>query len=306
MGYNHSGGYEELLVAFPRSITPRDTAGDERPRHRVRISQPFEMSIHEVTVHQFRVFCNETGYRTTAEINGEGIVGFAPITAAETLQTGKRHLFARRPEFLWQSPGFEQTDSHPVVGVSWNDATAFCRWLSQKESVTCRLPTEAEWEYACRAGTETWFNFGNSFRNEIQRHANIADLTLEKLHPELAMRQWLIDFHVDPEDHFAFTAPTGSFEPNRWELYDMHGNVWEWCQDSYRDDSYQGRIEADNPTIDPLNTKSQDELDDWQVIRGGSWCNGPILCRSGTRGFFAAGDASCYIGFRIVREIDSQ
>lgn len=227
MGFDHSGGFEELVVAFPFSITPRNVAGSERPRHRVRISQPFEMAQHEVTVGQFRTFCEATGYRTTAEESEAGMVGFAPVTPGQTAQTGKQRPFSRDALFDWKTPGFPQTDHHPVVGVSWEDANAFCQWLSERESMTYRLPTEAEWEYACRAGSKKWFSFGDSFRGEIHEHANIADVALEKSHPELAMRQWLIDVERDPADGFVCTAPVGSFENNRWELHDMHGNVWD-------------------------------------------------------------------------------
>ncbi|QDT45225.1 Serine/threonine-protein kinase pkn1 [Gimesia alba] len=303
MGFNHSGGFEELMTDFPRSITPRDIAGEERPIHRVRISKAFEMGAHEVTIGQFRQFCEATGYRTTGETSGAGSVGFAPVGVEQATQTGKQRTFSQRPEFTWRSPGFAQNESHPVVGVSWEDANAFCRWLSKKEGTTYRLPTEAEWEYVCRAGNSNWFSFGDAFRGRIQQHANVADFTLEHKHPGLVMRQWLVDPQKDPGDAFAFTAPVGSFQANAWGVYDLHGNVWEWCQDRYLAKLYQRRAVKTGTSIDPLNLESQDDLDDWRVIRGGAWSTGPLLCRAQARGFFGSSSAACYIGFRVVCEL---
>jgi formylglycine-generating enzyme required for sulfatase activity len=304
-GHDHSGQCEELAAAFPRSITPRGFAHDERPRHRVRISRPFEMATCEVTVAQFRRFVEAAGYRTSAEATSEGMVGFVDRSAEEIEATGRRRRFQRRPEFVWSSPGFPQQDSHPVVGVSWRDAQEFCRWLSAQDEAHYRLPTEAEWEYACRAGTSGWFSFGDEFRGEIHKHANVAGTELEKRHPGMAMRQWLLDPNRDPADDWIYTAPAGSQRPNPWGLCDLHGNVWEWCDDRYLDTAYRELPNGHRaPVVDPRNDDDAADDGDWRVIRGGSWANGPLLCRSGTRGFFDASDAACYLGFRIVREID--
>jgi formylglycine-generating enzyme required for sulfatase activity len=305
-GHNHSGQCEELVAAFPRSITPRGFAQDERPRHRVRLTKPFYLAAREVTVGQFRAFVQATGHRTTCEAAGEGIVGFVPLSPEETKRTGRHRPFERRAEFNWTRPGFEQQDSHPVVGVSWQDAQAFCRWLGENEKAHYRLPTESEWEYACRAGSDGWFSFGDKFHSEIHRHANVASLELEKRHPGIATRQWLLDVENEPGDDAIYTAPVGSYRPNRWSLYDMHGNAWEWCEDRYLDTLYR-QVAAEGKTlIDPLNVKASDDHGDWRVIRGGAWCNGPILCRSATRGFFDATDAACYVGFRVAREAASR
>jgi formylglycine-generating enzyme required for sulfatase activity len=307
-GHDHSGQCEELVAAFPRSITPRGFAQDERPRHRVQISRPFYFATHEVTVGQFREFVKATGYRTSGETSAEGIVGFAPRSHEEIERTGLRRLFERRREFLWRQPGFTQQDSHPVVGVSWQDAQAFCRWLSKEDGARYRLPTEAEWEYACRAGTSGWFSFGDTFRGEIHRHANVAGIELEERHPGMATRQWLLDPRRDPADDSIYTAPTGSYRPNPWGLYDLHGNVWEWCEDRYLDTCYRALVANARsvPSVNPRNDEDVADDGDWRVIRGGSWANGPILCRSAARGFFDAADGACYLGFRVLREIDGQ
>jgi len=152
-----------------------DTVPTEGPRHRVRIAGPFRAGVFEVTVGQFRKFVDATGYRTDAEKHGRGGWGyFGP--------DGPRQRWQQRPEFTWRSPGFRQTDDHPVVDVTHADAGAFCRWLSEKEARTYRLPTEAEWEYACRAGMATRYYFGDE-EAALGRHAWWAENSRRAAHP---------------------------------------------------------------------------------------------------------------------------
>jgi formylglycine-generating enzyme required for sulfatase activity len=148
----------EFLMGSPES-DPQVT-NDEKPQHRVRITQPFYLGIHPVTRGQFRRFAEATRYQTEAEKDGKG--GYGWDTAA-----GK---WVQDPKFSWRSPGFDQTDDHPVVTVSWNDAMAFSDWLGRQEGQKYRLPTEAEWEYACRAGTTTRFSFGDD-ENALGQYA---------------------------------------------------------------------------------------------------------------------------------------
>ncbi len=245
----------------------------ETPQHRVAITKPFEMSAHEVTVEQFKQFVAATGYKTTAEQVGGGY-GW---------QNGE---WVEGPEFDWSNPGFAQTGNHPVCNMSWEDATAFCRWMSEREGAVYRLPTEAEWEYACRAGTTTLYSAGDEV-DSLRGAANLADATLRKEQPA-------ITWGVDWEDGFAGTAPVGSFAPNAFGLYDMHGNAWEWCQDEYDTDWYET-----SPAADPVRRGSSGT----HVFRGGGFDNWAGFLRSADRySSHSSTLRSQWAGFRVVRE----
>ena len=278
---------------------------DERPVHPVVITTPFYIGATEVTVGQFRQFVEAMDYQTSAERNSLGIVGWDPTPPQD--HDSYKWAFRQKPEFTWRDPGFEQAEDAPVVGVSWEDASAFCAWMSEREDVRYRLPTEAEWEYVCRAGTSTYFSFGDEYRGEIHRHANIGNVELEHAAPRRVTRQWLIDVENDPADSHVFSAPAGSYDPNPWGLFDLHGNVWEWCADRYLDTWYaqfnrDGYQQSRRRAIDPLCEERWNEHGAWRVIRGGSWFTSPIQTRSACRGFFEERDAACYVGFRVARE----
>src|SRR5262249_46078102 len=189
---------------FMMGSADKETGRDahEGPQHEVAITKPFYMGAHEVTVGQFKAFVTETKYQTEAEKTGEGAYVFTP-----------QGEFKNDPQAGWQRPGFEQADDHPVVCVSWNDARAFCEWLSQKEGKKYTLPTEAQWEYCCRAGSQTKFGFGDD-DEELTEHA------------------WFI-LNSGMRSH-----PVGEKKPNAWGLYDLHGNAWEWTGDWYAADYY--------------------------------------------------------------------
>ncbi|HUG93583.1 MAG TPA: formylglycine-generating enzyme family protein, partial [Planctomycetaceae bacterium] len=261
---------------FARWVADRRQA--ETPQHRVRITRPFYMSAHEVTVGQFRQFVEASAYRTRAESDPAGGFGY---TEGE---------WRRSPEFRWSNPGFPQGDDHPVCNVAWDDAVAFCRWLSEKEQATYRLPTEAEWEYACRAGTTTRFASGDDPAG-LESVASVADRSLARAHQN-------VDWAVAWDDGFAYTSPVGQFQPNAFELCDMHGNAWEWCADVY-DPAFYVRSAA----ADPLNQTSQPG-DSEHVFRGGGFDNWAGFVRSADR-YSSHSDSlrTEWAGFRVVREI---
>ena len=297
-------------VYFPRSNTSA-LINQERDQFKARISKDFLIGKNEVTVGQFKAFVKSTGYKTDAEKSSTGMTVFNPVKHKKNWNKNTwEHFFQQDKSKSWKNPGFEQSAHHPVVGVSWNDAKAFCKWLSKKEGKKYRLPTEAEWEYVCKAGTSTHFSFGNKIRNVIHTKANIANTELEKLYPDMVLRQWLLDVNIDKADKFPFTAPVGSFPSNPWGVNDMHGNVWEWCEDYYNQFTYRknvgdkkkSRNKTKTAVVDPLNTERENEFAEHRVTRGGSWYTGPMLVRSSARGFYDAPEAASYLGFRVVRE----
>lgn len=226
----------------------------EGPRHRVRITRSFDLSANEVTVSQFRAFADESGYRTEAETDGTG---------GWVLENGK---WVQAPTLTWRQPGPFQADELPVVHVTWSDAAAFCYWLSEKEQRTYRLPTEAEWEYACRGGTRTAYSFGPII--------------------------------LPSEARFAGSAPVSvrSYRPNAFGLYDMHGNVWEWCADLFGWESYEK-----SPLDDPSGPESGGE----RVMRGGCWWDRGLYLRSACRWGRPPNDRNFSIGFRVLGECDN-
>ena len=242
-------------------------------QHRVRITKPFEIGVFEVTKGQFAQFVAATSYKTDAEQDGLGGVGWNE-------SIGK---FEQDAKYSWHNAGFEQTDDHPVVNVSWNDAVAFCEWLSKQEGKTYRLPTEAQWEYACRAGTTTRFYHGNDPEG-LAGVGNVFDGTAEQKFP------WSRGT-ITARDGYAFTAPVGQFRPNNFGLYDMTGNVSEWCSDWYGEDYY-----AQSPAADPPGPSAGSS----RVVRDGGFSYTPVGARCANR--FHGGTASRVYdhGFRVA------
>ena len=243
-------------------------AADQRPVHEVTLS-PFWIDEHEVTNRQFARFVAQTGYVTTAE------------------QRGWSHRFDRQTEQWvrsegadWRHPGGPETsltgrDAHPVVHVSWHDAAAYARWAGK------RLPTEAQWEFAARAGRrDADYPWGDEEMVDGRYRANYRQ-------------------HDKPPgaDGFEFAAPVRQFPPNRFGLYDVSGNVWEWCRDRYGEDYYGA-----GPPRDPAGPGDGEE----QILRGGSWLS-PENYRPGhqtaTRHKQAPEASYEHIGFRCVRPV---
>ena len=213
----------------------------EAPEHEVEITQAFYLGSTELTVGQFRQFVK-----------------------AEKYQAG---------DDRWQEPGFEQADDHPVVWVSWQNAVDFCTWLSEKEGKKHRLPTEAEWEYSCRAGKGgTRYCFGNE-------------------DADLGLYAW---FEANSGGK---TQSVGKLRPNDWGLYDMHGNAWQWCQDYYDPTYYKS-----SPKKDPPGGVGDSY---GHVFRGGSWFDAPVSCRSAFRPCQPPGHRDRNLGFRVSLSVDA-
>jgi len=241
------------------SVTPRIRT--EGPQHKVTLTKPFAISKHELTRGQFRSFVEATGYKTDAEKDGHGGYGYID---------GKP---GQASEFLWNTDlGFdtEQTDDHPVVNVSWNDSVAFCQWLSEKEGVTYRLPTEAQWEFACRAGSLTRYSFGDeeSLLEEFAWYGNKGGRN---------------------------TNPVGQKRANALGLFDLYGNVIEWCHDWYGPYTTA-------PAVDPVDLNVG--VGRRHLLRGGSFTYTASNVRSASRIASHPTDRLFTIGFRVVRTFE--
>ena len=281
----NSLGMKLLPIHKGEFLMGSDELPSEKPIHKVRITKDFYLASHPVTVAEFREFVKDSGHKTEAEANGKGALGF----------DAEAKWIAVKPEYTWKKPGFDQGDDHPVVCISWSDAMAFCKWLSKKEGKTYRLPTEAEFEYACRAGTTTRFSSGEEDES-LKEVANLADGALQK-----RARENLTAYNAAPkgnksggiaawDDGYAFTSPVGKFKPNPWGLYDMHGNVWQWCANwSVR---YTEGPQDDTTGLEAATTG--------RVIRGGTWFIGPLRCRSANRVQRDPTQSFCFVGFRVA------
>jgi sulfatase modifying factor 1 len=247
---------------------------DEIPIRMVTLSRPFYMGIHPLTRGQFAAFIKDSGYGTEAEKDGWAFVW-----------SGSR--WEKINGASWKKPGFDQDDDHPVVCVSWHDAMAFCAWLSRKSGKAVRLPTEAQWEYACRAGTTTAYLWGDD-PEEGKGWCNGADQTAGKQFPIWTTFGW--------DDGYVFTSPVGRFKANAFGLHDMTGNVWQWCADWY-DKEY---LKLRGARIDPAGPAAGT----YRVARGGSWHSSPPYCRSAARRKESPAFRLNVTGFRVVLDVE--
>lgn len=228
---------------------PLNTLNSNGPQHLVQVSD-FYLSKYPVTIAQFETFIMASGYETDADREGGSI-----------FWTGSE--WGQKAGINWtcDARGNTQQDKqHPVTHVSWNDAKAYCVWLTKKISMPVRLPREAEWEYACRAATNTLFNTGNRLTIYEANHSGSANRT------------------SIPPKFLKFTTPVGTYPANAWGLYDMHGNVYEWCEDWYSPTWYE-ECKKVGIVIDPTGPLTGSR----SVLRGGSWSNDVTECSSNYR-----------------------
>jgi formylglycine-generating enzyme required for sulfatase activity len=272
--------------------SPKNEEGrvEDEPAHAVTITKPFYLGKYAVTRGQFRRFVAAARYVTEAEKDRLGGWGYDPTAdrfegPTWDAKTGA-YSGGAKTRYSWKNTGFEQSDEHPVVNVSWNDAQAFCRWLARSSGRAVRLPTEAEREYACRAGTQTRYHFGDK-AEDLARYANMADGTLKKKFPKFTT--------IAAEDGYVFSAPVGKFRPNAFGLFDMHGNVWQWCQDWYG--PYEGLAARD-----PVRPQKADLP--CRVVRGGSWSGQPRHCRAADRRGLVPVNRQHTVGFRVAFSLE--
>lgn len=246
--------------------------------HYVALTRFYYLCSFPVRVRDFAKFVEATRYKTVAEIKGTANL------------FGKDGVWRDVQGASWRSPGFPQTMDHPVVCVSWFDAQKYIEWLNEYRPIDLQLnlpvsfqyalPTEAEWEYACRAGTTTEFFWGTNDEDDGLGYLNAADKTGA---PNGMFWNEFFPF----QSGYKATSPVCCFKPNAWGLYDMLGNVWEWCADG-------GAAYPTKPVVDPFGRNST------RAIRGGCWSYGPSCCRSAARSACFPTARFSRLGFRVA------
>jgi len=248
----------EFIMGSPLYEPKRDS---HEKQYKVILSEGFYMQATEVTVGQWRRFINATGYKTEAEQEKSAIV-----------RTGNEKVWELKEDAYWDNPYFQQSEKNPVTCVSWNDTQRFIKWLNRQGEGEYQLPTEAQWEYACRSGTKTPFAFGKCLSTDQANYLGYEPM------PGCSKGRWLKK-----------TIAVASFEPNKWGLYDMHGNVWEWCQDRY----------GDYPSGEVINPQGV-SLGSERVLRGGGWYGIAKDCRSAYRDGIIPIYRDAFTGFRLI------
>jgi formylglycine-generating enzyme required for sulfatase activity len=245
-----------------------DTEG-EAPRHPVRL-RAFDLGKTEITVAQFRAFIEATGYKTDAERENPAWVCLGPQGGSAGWRS--RGYWKTVEGASWRNPGFAQADDHPAVAISWNDAVEFTAWLSRKTGQEFRLPSEAEWEYAARAGSTD---------------AGPADL---------GQNAW------NRDNSNGATHPAGRKQSNAWGLYDMLGNAWEWVADVWRSDYAEAPADG-SARMNGGTAFDRYKVGEVRLLRGGAWCLEAAESRFASRPQFGASQSCNNSGFRIARTV---
>lgn len=248
-----------FMMGSPVTESGRNSA--ESAPTSVTIDKAFAIMPYEVTLAEYRAYL---------QASGKPMPSGCAVHGAE-----RAGYWASDRSASSNAPGFEQTEDHPAVCVSQNDAIAYANWMSAKTGETYRLPTSKEWEYAARAGQKAAYFWGGD-KSRACENANGGDVSLTKA----TVKGWVVS---SCDDGSAFTAPVGSFVPNRAGLYDMAGNVWEWVSDCQYEDG--GNCRA-------------------YELRGGSWASSPDQLRSAKRHSAPGGARYNTVGFRLVRELN--
>jgi formylglycine-generating enzyme required for sulfatase activity len=257
-------------------MVPARFAITEKPPHAVRIAKPFALGRDEITKAQFAAYLKDSGVLAP----GGDCMAWDKTT----------QKWGRSPDNTWTNPGFAQTGNDPVVCVSWMEAANYAAWLAQKTKKPYRLASEAEWEYAARAGSTTVRDWGNG-RDVACAKANVYDTEAAAF-----MRTKPgANENFQCQDPFMFTAPVGSFPPNKFGLNDMLGNAWEWTADCWHE-NYQGAPRDGSAWVEPGCKQ--------RVGRSGSWGAEPWALRIAHRRGNAAEFKFSSLGFRVARDLE--
>jgi formylglycine-generating enzyme required for sulfatase activity len=268
--FTNSIGMKLCLIPAGEVSTRVSNRGDSVGATKGAVHRAFYMGGHEVTVGQFRHFVSETQHLTTAEREGGADARCVP-----------GGTIPNEHGISWHSPGFEQTDRHPVTCVSWEDAMFFCQWLSEQEGKSYRLPTCAEWEYACRAGSKTKYVWGDEL-SDGEGYLNVADLSAGQ-----DGIGWTDAFAFD--DGFVATSPVGHYRTHGFGLADIEGNVSELCSDLNVDTSSPASVPAGTTTgFEKIGT------------RGCSWALGPHIYNPDKSFTITPAHRTNDNGFRVV------
>lgn len=248
-----------------------DRKDDER-RHKVCVNS-FQIGKNEVTVGEFRKFVQATGYLTQAETNS--------VQPGSWSYSNREDKWAFHLGHYWDHAGFSQNDQHPVVCVSWNDVQNYIAWLNQNSMGGYRLPTEAEWEFAARAGTQSIYYWGCKMDNKACCYHSVND------------RNCSVYFACD--ECYEYTAEVGSYPANDFGLYDMSGNVWEWTCSKYDEDYTGGETH--------IVSKNCANNNDMFVLRGGSFSLERQDLRVAKRNWSRSWVRTADSGFRLARTL---
>jgi formylglycine-generating enzyme required for sulfatase activity len=271
-------------MGSPKTEAGHGAGGFDETVHEVTLTRPFYLGKHEVTVGQFRRFVEATRYITDGERNGGG-------HAHDEVAVWKH-----RSGTSWRKPGyaapFVMKDTHPVVQVSHADSMAFGKWLGERLALApgwaCTLPSEAQWEWACRAGSASRYWWGED-EDRTGKVVNVGDRALKKVHRRWPRKTMPMD------DGHAFPAPVGSYRPNAFGLCDMLGNVWEFCA------THSGPY-PDRPVTDPGDLDPKRGF----AVRGGGWSNEPTDARCATRNADPPHFCHSNLGFRVALSIPAR
>ena len=265
------------MIVIPKGTyvmgSPPDEAArfqDEGPRSKVTIPLPLAVGIYEVTRGEYETFVRASGHR---------------VAPGCRIWDHTQKLWDNRTAYTYRTVGLEQADDHPVVCVDWTDAKAFAAWLRKETGKTYRLLTEAEWEYAARAGTATAFTWGPTASTDLANYDGTSTYG-----PNGRRGPWRRK-----------TTSVGSFNTNAWGLHDMHGNVWEWVEDCYGREDYKHlpSVVRQAAGVWPGSCEPHE-----RAFRGGSWLDDAEYLRAARRVEVRPGGRYSYLGIRVARTID--